>query len=115
MASEASIRDYGLAVPHGPNMDGHHVATANLADMSGNESSVFQSLLKPDDSYDEDGVYWADMGLKKRFSFVSKVDAAEAKKELSSIWQMMKKDPLAPVGFYARNMVIPGAGLLLEG
>jgi len=115
MASEASVRDYGLAVPHGPNTTGHHVATADFGDMSVNEAGVFQSLLKPDDSYDENGVYWGDMGLIQRAKFVSKVDAAESKKELSSIWSMIKKDPLSPVGYYARNMVIPGAGLLLEG
>jgi len=115
MASEASVRDYGLAVPHGPNTTGHHVATADFGDMSINEAGVFQSLLKPDDSYDENGVYWGDMGLLQRAKFVSKVDAAESKKELNSIWSMMKKDPLSPIGYYARNMVIPGAGLLLEG
>ena len=115
MASDASFRDYGLAVPHGPNMGGEHVATANLADMSNNESGVFQSLLKPDDCYDEDGIYFADMGLMKRLKFVHNVDSQEAKRELSSTWQMFKKDPLSPLGFYTRNMVIPGAGLLLEG
>lgn len=110
-----SIRDYGLAVPHGPNPGGDHVATANLADMSVNETGVFQSLLKPDDSYDENGVYWGDMGLKQRAAFVSKVDRAETKRELSATWEMFKHDPLSPVAFYFRNMVIPGAGLLLEG
>lgn len=111
----ASVRDYGLAAPHGPNMGNEHVATADIGDMSGNESGVFQSLLKPDDSYDESGTYWADMSIGRRIKFVSKVDAAEAKKELSATWQMIKRDPLSPIGFYARNMVIPGAGLLLEG
>ena len=111
----SSMRDYGLAVPHGPNMGGEHVATANLADMSPNENGVFTSLLRPDDSYDESGTYWADMPWFKRAAFVRKVDNAEARKELSSIWAMMKKDPLSPLGFYTRNMIIPGAGLLLEG
>lgn len=115
MASDASFRDYGLAAPHGPNMGSDHIATANLADMSLNEAGVFQALLKPDDSYDENGVYWADMGIMQRAKFVTKVDSAEAKKELNSIWQMVKRDPLSPVSFYFRNMVIPGAGLGLEG
>jgi hypothetical protein len=83
--------------------------------MSGNEASVFRSILLPDDSYDETGTYWADMPLWRRFKFVSKVDNAEAKKELASIGRMIKADPLSPVGFYMRNMVIPGMGLLLEG
>lgn len=115
MAGDSSMRDYGLAAPHGPNVGGQHVATASIGDMSDNESSVFRSLLLPDDSYDEDGTYWADMGLWRRFKFVKKVDDAEAKKELKSIGRMMKADPLSPVGFYMRNMVIPGMGLLLEG
>jgi len=113
--ADQSMRDYGVAAPHGPNMTGEHVATANVADMSGNETSVFRSLLLPDDSYDENGTYWADMGLAKRFAFVSKVDSAEARKELSSIGRMFKADPLSPFSFYMRNMVIPGMGLLLEG
>ena len=112
---DQSMRDYGLAVPHGPNMTGRHVATADIGDMSSNEDSVFKSLLLPDDSYDENGTYWADMPLLKRAKFVSKVDSAEAKKELKSIGRMIKADPLSPVSFYMRNMVIPGAGLLLEG
>jgi len=96
-------------------MTGQHVATQNVGDMSLNETSVFQSLLKPDDSYDENGTYWADMGIGRRLGFVSKVDSREAKSELRSIWNMMKVDPLSPISFYFRNMVIPGAGLLLEG
>lgn len=112
---DQSMRDYGLAVPHGPNMTGQHVATADTGDMSGAESSVFRSLLLPDDSYDEHGTYWADMPLGKRFAFVNKVDSKEAGKELRSIGRMIKADPLSPVSFYFRNMVIPGAGLLLEG
>lgn len=111
----SSMRNYGLAAPHGPNMGEEHVATADIGDMSGNEAGVFQTILKPDDSYDANGTYWADMPIGKRIGFVSKVDSAEAKKELSSTWQMIKRDPLSPLGFYARNMVIPGAGLLLEG
>ena len=115
MEGDSSLRDYGLAAPHGPNPGGQHVATANLNDMSSNESSVFRSLLLPDDSYDEHGTYWADMPLGKRLAFVNKVDNAEAKKELTSIGRMIKADPLSPFSFYFRNMIIPGMGLLLEG
>jgi hypothetical protein len=113
--ADQSMRDYGLAAPHGPNMTGQHVATADVGDMSANESGVFRSLLLPDDSYDENGVYWADMGIAKRIKFVNKVDSAEARQELGAIGRMMKTDPLSPVSYYARNMIIPGAGLLLEG
>ena len=111
------MRDYGLAAPHGPNMGGQHVATATatLEDMSNNESAVFRSLLLPDDSYDENGTYWADMKLGQKIKFISQVENAEAASELKSIGRMIKADPLSPVGYYFRNMVIPGMGLLLEG
>jgi hypothetical protein len=97
-------------------MGGGHVATMDVRhDMSENEASVFHSILHPDNIYDENGTYWADLPMGQRVKFVSKVDREEAKKELTSIGSMMKKDPLSPVAYYARNMVIPGAGLLLEG
>ena len=115
MATDASMRDYGLAAPHGPNPAGGHVATADIGDMSNAESSVFRSLLLPDDSYDEHGTYWADLPIGKRFAFVNRVDSAEARKELGAIGRMIRADPLSPVGYYVRNMIIPGAGLLLEG
>jgi len=113
--ADLSMRDYGLAAPHGPNMGGGHVATADIGDMSNAESSVFRQLLLPDDSYDENGVYWADMNLAKRFAFISKVDNKESASELRSIGRMIKADPLSPVHYYFRNMVVPGMGLLLEG
>jgi hypothetical protein len=111
-----SIRDYGVAAPHGPNMAGGHHADIDIRnDMSQNESDVFHALLHPDDMYDADGTYWADMPLGKRVKFVTNVDKQEAKRELGELWQMMKKDPLSPVSAYFRNYVIPGAGLGLEG
>lgn len=113
--ADSSMRDYGIAAPHGPNRTGQHVATASIGHMSDNEASVFRSLLLPDDSFDEHGTYWADMSIAQRIAFVNKVNNAESKKELKSIGRMMKKDPLSPISFYFRNMVIPGMGLLLEG
>jgi hypothetical protein len=110
-----SLRDYGVAAPHGPNMGGEHIATQDVHGMNPNEAGVFNTILHPDDTYDENGVYWADMPLGQRLKFVNKVDSAEAKKETTAILQMIKADPLSPVGYYAKNMVIPGAGLLLEG
>lgn len=115
---DQSIRDFGVAAPHGPNVTGNHTATQDIdirQDMSKNEASVFHALLHPDDMYDADGTYWADMPLGKRAKFVSHVDAVEAKAEASYFWNMFKKDPLAPVGHYFRTCVIPGAGLGLEG
>lgn len=65
--------------------------------------------------YDEDGIYWADMPLRKRLKFINSVDSKEAKRELKATAQMAKKDPLSPITWYFRNMVLPGAGLGLEG
>ena len=113
---QGQIRDYGPAAPHGPDMTGRHpsLAAPNFG-MTGNERQIFDSLLKPDDSYNEEGIYWADLPLWKRFQFIRKVDGEESRREFHSFWQMFKADPLSPVGFYMRNMVIPGAGLGLEG
>ena len=112
----SSLRDYGAAAPHGPNMDGHHAATMDLHHaMSTNEASVFYDLLHPDDLYDENGTYWADLPIAQRIKFVTKVDSQEAKEEVSTIMAMFKQDPLSPVSYYLKNNVLPGAGLLLEG
>jgi len=105
-----------MAAPHGPDMSGHHQPLANPHfDMNEDEARVFSRLLKPDDSYDENGVYWADLGWVKRAKFVGKTDMAETKREFGNFLQMVKKDPLSPISFYFRNMVLPGAGLGLEG
>ena len=112
----AGVIDYGPAAPHGPDMTGHHPSlVAPDFGMTDNEKQIFDYLLKPDDSYDENGVYWADMPIWKRAKFVRKVNGAETRREFMSFWAMFKKDPLSPIGFYFRNMVIPGAGLGLEG
>jgi hypothetical protein len=103
-----------VSVPYGPET-GDDYASYPAAHTPENEKAIFAYLLRPDDSYTPEGVYWADLPWKQRFRFVSKVDNEEAKKELSSIGRMMKKDPLSPIGWYFRNAVLPGAGLGLEG
>lgn len=80
-----------------------------------NEKQIFDALLKPEDSYTKDGIYWADLPIVQRIKFTSQVDGKEARRELSNIWAMTKEDPLAPVRYYFKNMVLPGAGLGLEG
>lgn len=106
----------GLQAPHGPDVSGRHPSLVNPTfEMNEDEARTFQRLLKPDDSYDENGVYWADMSWFKRARFVMRTDAAETRREMGNVWQMFKKDPLSPVAFYFRNMVLPGAGLGLEG
>ena len=103
--------DGGLATNTRAHMNTNGAAPA----LSGNERQIFDYLLKPDDIYDANGVYWADLPLAQRVKFVSSYDAKEARRELSNIGAMTKKDPLSPVAYYFRNMVLPGAGLGLEG
>lgn len=103
-----------ISVPHGPET-GSETASYPYAHNPENEKAIFAYLLHPDDSYNADGVYWADMPLGQRAKFVMGNDAREAAKELGSIGAMMKKDPLSPIGWYFRNAVVPGAGLGLEG
>ena len=91
---------------------GHHGPIHHITE---NERQIFDYLLRPDDSYDSNGVYWADMPIAKRVKFVGSYDAQEAKRELGVVGRMFKKDPLSPVSAYFRNMVLPGAGLGLEG
>lgn len=83
--------------------------------MSVEEKAAFDALIRPDDSYTPEGVYWADLPLLKRIGFVGSYDARESKRELGVIGDMIKKDPLSPIGYYFKNMVLPGAGLGLEG
>jgi len=110
------MTDYGPAAPHGPDMSGRHPPLENPTfNMNQSEKQIFDYLLKPDDIYNSEGVYWADLPLAKRIKFISHVDSQETKKELSSIWAMTKNDPLSPISYYFRNMVLPGAGLGLEG
>lgn len=104
--------DYGPAAPHGPDMTGTHNP---IHEMDQNERQIFNYLLRPDDIYTDDGVYWADLPLAKQVRFVASNDAKESRREASNVWAMFKADPLSPVAFYFRNMVLPGAGLGLEG
>jgi hypothetical protein len=108
----AHYQEYDLAAAHQPDVTATHEP---IHQMTENERQIFDYLIKPDDSYDTHGVYWADMPLMKRVKFVTTYDAGEAARELRSIWQMTKRDPLEPIRYYFRNMVIPGAGLGLEG
>ncbi|KKA24496.1 MFS phosphate transporter [Rasamsonia emersonii CBS 393.64] len=106
------MADAGPNPPHGPDMTGTHPP---FEDMNVHEKDAFDKLIRPDDSYTPDGVYWADLPLWKRIRFVTSYDAKEARRELGNIWSMIKADPLSPVSYYFKNMVLPGAGLGLEG
>lgn len=83
--------------------------------MSAEEKAAFDALIHPDDGYTPEGVYWADLPIWKRIGFVNSYDNKEAQRELGLIGSMIKKDPLSPISYYFKNMVLPGAGLGLEG
>lgn len=106
------MTDAGPLAPHGPDMAGNNPP---FEDMQVHERAAFDKLIRPDDGYTPEGVYWADLPFGKKVSFVSSVDAKEARHELGQIWAMTKADPLSPISYYFKNMVLPGAGLGLEG
>lgn len=97
-------------------IDGPDVSVVrDFEEMTTEEVGAFNQLILPDDIYTPEGVYWADLPFGQRVKFVTNVDGQEARKELRSIWEMTKRDPLSPVSYYFKNMVLPGAGLGLEG
>lgn len=104
-----------IPVPHGPETGDEHEHYPTGGHTVDRERQIFSYLTHPDDSYTPEGTYWADLPLRQRVSFVNKVQNEETKNEMQSVWQMMKKDPLSPIGWYLRNAVLPGAGLGLEG
>lgn len=84
-------------------------------EMEAHEEAAVNALVRPDDIYNSEGVYWADLPLLQRIRYVSSYDSKEARRELGLIGRMVKADPLSPIGYYFKNMVLPGAGLGLEG
>ena len=108
------MAEIALHAPHGPDMTGSHPPITDTA-MNLSEKEAFDAIIRPDDSYAPDGTYWADLPLVERVRFVTSYDAKEVKREFGEFWKMFKADPLAPVSWYFRNMVLPGAGLGLEG
>ena len=83
--------------------------------MESQEKDAFDKLIRPADSYTSESIYWADLPVRQRISFITSVDASEARNEFGWFWNMLKTDPLSPVAYYFKNSVLPGAGLCLEG
>jgi hypothetical protein len=86
-----------------------------VEEMEIHEKMAFDEVIRPSDSYTENGTYWADLPIGQRVNFVTTQDGIEARKELTWLWEMFKADPLAPIAHYFRTAVLPGAGLGLEG
>jgi hypothetical protein len=104
-----------VPVPHGPETDSDAGFEPGLLASEEERQRIFGYLTRPDDLYTPEGTYWADLPLAQRWKFVNGVSRAEARREGGAAWRLFKSDPLAPAGWYVRNAVIPGAGLLLEG
>jgi len=85
------------------------------AGLSPEAENAFHEILYPSDSYNANGVYWADMPLRERLSFVNNQSNAEARRELGLIWSMMKRDPLSVVKAYYNRYIINGLGMFVEG
>jgi hypothetical protein len=103
-----------LAVHQGFETGDEHVTFPSLHDAQ-KDNGIFQKVLRPDDSYTQEGIYWADLPYRQRAAFVAATDAKEAAKECNTIWSMFRRNPLSPFAWYCRNAVLPGAGLGLEG
>ncbi|KAH8674576.1 putative inorganic phosphate transporter C8E4.01c [Tricladium varicosporioides] len=103
-----------VSAPHGPETGDDHASLRGVPEKA-TEERILKELIYPEDTHTENGTYWADLPFGQQLAFNRKVDNAEARKELSAIGSMMKKDPLSPVSWYFRNAVLPGAGLGLEG
>jgi hypothetical protein len=76
---------------------------------------AFDTVMRPSDCYTPHGRYWADLPFGQQLRFVTTLDGNEAWSEFACLWNMFKNDPLAPLGYYFKNAVLPGAGLGLEG
>ncbi|KAF4445852.1 inorganic phosphate permease, partial [Fusarium albosuccineum] len=68
-----------IPIPHGP--PDSDDPDEPMAHGTAAERRIFSHVTRPDDSYTEDGVYWADLPLVQRMRFVSKVDNQAAKQE----------------------------------
>jgi hypothetical protein len=108
-----------VSAPHGPETgDDHDHLPAHFPAPGASreeETAIFNPILYPTDLYTPEGIYWADLPFRQQMQFNTAVDNAEAKKELGTIWSMIKEDPLSPISWYFKNAVLPGAGLGLEG
>ncbi|KAF8316129.1 MFS general substrate transporter [Clavulina sp. PMI_390] len=79
------------------------------------DESLLRNAIAPLDSYTESGVYWADLPTSERRAWVWAQNRAEGARERALVWDMFKKDPLAPLGAYWRLYCMTGLGIFVEG
>ncbi|KAF2093072.1 MFS general substrate transporter [Rhizodiscina lignyota] len=79
-----------------------------------NPESLLNETLFPDDAY-ERRTYWADLPRKQKLAWVNRQAREESGRELASVWEIFKKDPLRPFSLYFQNYVVTGMGFFTEG
>ncbi len=67
--------------------------------------------LAPGDSFSNDGVYWADLPRKEKWSWIMAQSNEETSRELSHLGKMFKADPLSPLRAYCSRYVVGGFGV----
>ncbi len=86
-----------VPVPHGPETGEEYEQFPERRDYTEEEErEIFRHIIRPDDSFTENGTYWADLPWLQKAAFVNRINNQEAVKELKTIWAMMKKDPAKP-------------------
>ena len=111
MASPIILPPSDLVSPNRPQNDDS--TTRSLSEKT--ELEILSPVLYPDDSYTPDFVYWADLPLRQKVSFVLNVDKTEVAKEWAATKALFKRSKFGPVAWYFNNGILPGAGLGLEG
>ena len=75
---------------------------------------LLQDDLFPQDSF-SGTVYWADLPLRERITWVNNQSNNEALRELRLLAAEFKRDPLQPIRDYFSRYVVTGMGLFVEG
>jgi len=111
MASPIILPPSSYASPSLPHNDPS--TTTSLSEKT--ELEILAPVLYPDDSYTPDAIYWADLPLRQKVSFVLNVDKKEVAKEWAATKALFKRSKIGPAAWYFHNGILPGAGLGLEG
>jgi len=88
--------------------------TFEQSDRTPSQEDLLNDDLFPQDSYSGD-VYWADLPLRERISWVNHQSNTEALRELRLLGAEFKRDPLQPIRDYFSLYVVTGMGLFVEG
>jgi len=78
------------------------------------QEDLLNEDLFPQDSY-SGSVYWADLPLRERITWVNHQSNTETLRELRVLGAAFKRDPLQPIRDYFSRYVVTGMGLFVEG